>query len=190
MLKSSEYSLVTNLIYSKNIYWLPAACKVLLGALGIKKDKLDRNPALKGLLVYIFPGGASGKELASQCRRHNRHQFDPWVGKSSWGGHGNPLQYSCLENPMDREAWWATVHKAANSQTRLKWLSMHACANCKLSSSGATVYPRQAFRGQAEILRETMEYLLLAVTEYSLLMSPARNAVSKIYKAVTCTKLG
>jgi len=35
------------------------------------------------------------------------------------GGHSNPLQYSCLENPMDRGAWWATVHGVAKSQTRL-----------------------------------------------------------------------
>ena len=35
------------------------------------------------------------------------------------GGHGNPLQYYCLENPMDRGAWWATVHGVAKSQTRL-----------------------------------------------------------------------
>ena len=41
-------------------------------------------------------------------------------GRSPGGGHGNPLQYSCLENPMDREAWWATVYGAAKSQTQLK----------------------------------------------------------------------
>ena len=41
-------------------------------------------------------------------------------------GMANPLQYSCLENPMDREAWQATVHKVIKSQTRLKQLSMHA----------------------------------------------------------------
>ena len=44
----------------------------------------------------------------------------PGCGKSSGGGHGNPLQYSCLENPMDRGAWRATVHAVATSQTRLK----------------------------------------------------------------------
>ena len=43
----------------------------------------------------------------------------PGLGRSSSGGHGNPLQYSCLENPMDREAWWATVHGVTKSQTRL-----------------------------------------------------------------------
>ena len=41
------------------------------------------------------------------------------------GGHGSPLQYSCLENPMDRGAWWVTVHGVAESRTQLKRLSMH-----------------------------------------------------------------
>ena len=40
-------------------------------------------------------------------------------GRSPGGGHGNPLQYSCLENPMDRGAWWVTVHEVAKSQTQL-----------------------------------------------------------------------
>ena len=39
------------------------------------------------------------------------------VAESSGERHGNPLQYSCLENPMDREAWWATVHRVAESDT-------------------------------------------------------------------------
>ena len=39
----------------------------------------------------------------------------PGWGKSPGGSHGNPLQYSCLENPMDRGAWWATVHRVAKS---------------------------------------------------------------------------
>ena len=41
-------------------------------------------------------------------------------GRSPGGGHGKPLQYPCLENPMDREAWWSTVHRVAKSQTKLK----------------------------------------------------------------------
>ena len=44
-----------------------------------------------------------------------------------WYGNGNPLQYSCLENPVDRGAWWAAVYGVAQSWTRLKQLSMHAC---------------------------------------------------------------
>ena len=44
----------------------------------------------------------------------------PGLGRSPGGGHGNPLQYSCLENPMDRGARQATVHEVAKSQIRLK----------------------------------------------------------------------
>ena len=50
----------------------------------------------------------------------------PGSGRSPGGGHGNPLQYSCLENPMDRGTWKATVHGVAKSWTRLKRLSTHA----------------------------------------------------------------
>ena len=50
----------------------------------------------------------------------------PGSGRSPGGGHGNTLQYFCLENPMARGAWWAIVHGAAKSQTRLKQLSTHA----------------------------------------------------------------
>ena len=39
----------------------------------------------------------------------------PALGRYPGGGHGDPLQYSCLENPMDRGAWWATVHRVAES---------------------------------------------------------------------------
>ena len=49
-----------------------------------------------------------------------RIEFSPLVGKIPGGGHGNPLQYSCLENPMDRGAWRAIVHWVAKSQTQQK----------------------------------------------------------------------
>ena len=54
-----------------------------------------------------FPGGTSGKEPTCLIRRHKRLGFNPWAG----GGYGNPLQYSCLENPMDRGARQAIVHR-------------------------------------------------------------------------------
>ena len=50
----------------------------------------------------------------------------PELGRSSGGGHGNPLQYSCLENPMDRGALWATVHRVTQNQTGLKQQHMNA----------------------------------------------------------------
>ena len=57
------------------------------------------------------------------CRNCRRCWFDPLVGKSPGGGHDNPLQYSSLENSVNRGAWRATVHRVAKSQTRL---STHA----------------------------------------------------------------
>ena len=63
-----------------------------------------------------FPGATSGKEPICQCRRHKRCRFGfPGSGKSLGGGHGNPLQYSCLENLMDGGGWGATVHWVAES---------------------------------------------------------------------------
>ena len=53
----------------------------------------------------------------------------PGSGRSSEGGYGNPLHYSCLESPVDREAWWVIVHRVAKSLTRLKQLSTHIKRN-------------------------------------------------------------
>ena len=54
-----------------------------------------------------FPGSTSGEEPACHCRRCKKCKCDPWSGRSCGGGHGNWLQHSCLENPMDRGAWRA-----------------------------------------------------------------------------------
>ena len=53
----------------------------------------------------------------------------PGLGRSHGGGHGNPLWYSCLENPMDRGAWQATVPRVTKSWTQLRWLRVHACSS-------------------------------------------------------------
>ena len=84
-----------------------------------------------------FSGGPVVKTLHFQCKTH---WFDSWLGSLVAGdirdsssilglggyhgrGHGNPLQYSCLVNPIDRRAWQAPVHRVAKNQTWLKWLS-------------------------------------------------------------------
>ena len=80
-----------------------------------------------------FPGGSSSEEPPCHCRKQIRCRFHPWVRKIPWrrsgrspgGGQDNPLQYSCLENPMDRGAWRATVYTVAESWTRLKRLNAH-----------------------------------------------------------------
>ena len=69
-----------------------------------------------------FPGGSDGKESA--CNAGDPGSV-PGLERSPGEGHGNPLQYSCLENPTDREAWLATVRRVAKSQTQLKKFSMH-----------------------------------------------------------------
>ena len=55
-----------------------------------------------------FPGDSLVKLFACQCGRCRRCGCEPWVGKISWRRKWQPTQYSCLENPMDRGAWWAT----------------------------------------------------------------------------------
>ena len=69
------------------------------------------------------PGEASGKEPACQCRVHKQYSLIPGLGRSRGEGNGNPPQYSCLENPVDRGVWQATVHGVAKSLTRLKRFS-------------------------------------------------------------------
>jgi len=64
------------------------------------------GPEIEENVLQHFPGGSGGKE---SIRNSEDLGSSPWSGRSPGGGHGNPLQYSCLENPMDRGAWRATV---------------------------------------------------------------------------------
>ena len=80
------------------------------------------SPTFFGLPFW----GTSGKEPTCQCRRHKSCRFNPGLGRTLGGGHGNPFQYSCLENPIDQRAWRATVHAVTKSGTRPKQLSPHA----------------------------------------------------------------
>ena len=75
-------------------------------------------------------GGSEGK--ASACSVGDVSLI-PGSGRSRGEGNGNPLQCSCLENPTDRGAWWATVYGVAKSQTRLsEFTSLHftSCTHC------------------------------------------------------------
>ena len=90
-------------------------------------QKGTHEPTNSYLWVYNlslgFPNGSDSQESACNAEDPD---WIPGLGRSPGGEHGNPLQYSCLENPMDRGAWWATVHGVAKSQKGLKQLSMHA----------------------------------------------------------------
>ena len=92
---------------------------------------LDGKPQFRGqqekvkqrtLLLPAFPGSSAGKESA--CDAGDLSSI-PGSGRSPKGGDGYPLPYSCLENPMDRGAWQATVHGVTKSQAQLKRLSTH-----------------------------------------------------------------
>ena len=72
--------------------------------------------------IYIpkgFPDGLVSKESACNAGDTGVKGLSSRSGRSPGGGHGSPLQYSCLENPMDKGAWWATVHGVEKSGTRL-----------------------------------------------------------------------
>ena len=105
--------------FSRQEYWSGLLC--LLQVIFLTQGS---NWHLVGLLHWragsspLVPPGKQtelrGKESACQCRRC---RFNPGSGRSPGEGNGKPLQYFCLENPMDRGAWWAIVFK---SQTQLR----------------------------------------------------------------------
>ena len=97
-------------IIAKTIYWRVMA----LGTLYCHCHLISTTTLYKGL-----PGGSDGKESA--CNAGDQGLV-PGLGRSLGEGNGNPIQYSCLENSMDRGAWRATVHRLAKG---LKWLSMN-----------------------------------------------------------------
>ena len=109
------------------------ACCYALCLLCVKISFGDRSASTSVFKCFLeaeryegFLGGTSGREPAYQCRRHKRWDLIPGLERSPGGGHGNPPQYSCLENPMDRGAWWATVHGVTKSWTQLKPLNTGA----------------------------------------------------------------
>ena len=81
-----------------------------------KKNKGSQRPWLGEAAPQPPPAKAGdAKDMASA----------PGSGRSPGGGHCNPLQYSCLENPMDRGVWWAIVQRVTKSWIQLKQLCMH-----------------------------------------------------------------
>ena len=83
-----------------------------------------RRPVAEGIDVRCDQW-LNGKESVCNAGDAWDAALIPGLGRSPGGGHGNPLQYSCLEYPMDRGAWWATVHGVTKSQTWLMQLSTH-----------------------------------------------------------------
>jgi len=91
-----------------------------------KHTKHNKRPLGKPLAIYIYiPCWVA--QLVKKPPANEGDARDtgsnPGSRRSPGEGHGNPLQYSCLGNPMDRGAWWATVHRVTKSHAPLKWLS-------------------------------------------------------------------
>ena len=84
------------------------------------------------------PRGSDGEESACRCRTP---EFDPQVGKVPWRRAWLPTQYSCLENPKDRGAWWATVHGVTKSRTRLRDFTSHAVRQLSIDVGIPTKLP-------------------------------------------------
>ena len=85
--------------------------------------------------MSYFPSSSVGKKLSANVGAVGDTDSIPELGRSSGEGNGNLLQYSCLESPMDRGAWWATVHGVAKSGARL---SVHTCTHALVSGIGLT----------------------------------------------------
>ena len=86
---------------------------------GPGKEIIENEVLRVGLVsLWGFPGGTSGKEPADPGDIADAVSVPGWR-RSPGGGHDNSLQYSYLENPMDRTAWWPIVHRVAKSRTRL-----------------------------------------------------------------------
>ena len=83
----------------------------------------ERNPAMRVMgqemrpYTLGFPGGSVVKSPPASAGDTGDVGLIPGLGRSPGEGNGYPFQYSCLENPTDRGAWWASVHGAAKSQT-------------------------------------------------------------------------
>ena len=92
----------------------------------------------KGSYRWGFPSGSNGKEPA--CNAGDLGSILEW-GKSPGKGHDNPLQYSCLENPMDRGTWQATIHEAVKSRTQLSNTHTHTHTHTHNHNLGLPRWP-------------------------------------------------
>ena len=102
-------------MYVHHVFFTPSPVHVRLGC--------SHGLAIVNSTAMGFPGGAGVKTPSANAGEVRNGGSVLELGRSPGEGNGNPLQSSCLENYMDRGAWWATVHGAAKSRTRLKLLS-------------------------------------------------------------------
>ena len=92
-----------------------ALCSRGVAASGVWRDGRSYGFSRGVAMSWVFPGGKEPISVNAGDVRNS--SLIPGLGRSPEGGNGNPLQYSCLENPMDRGAWWVIVHGVAKSGT-------------------------------------------------------------------------
>ena len=126
-----------------------------------------------------LPRWLSSKESA--CNAGDMISVPGW-GRSPGEGNGNSLQYSCLENPMDREAWWVIVHSVAQTWTPLKWLHTHIPLN-KTQKLIPLCLPLQNRDHQKDLTSEKGTFDIPKKKEYH---QATRNAIFDLRLSIVC----
>ena len=116
ILKNTNYSEISQIIL-KFIYLFSFGCTASSWLHRLSLVAVWGCSLLWLLLFWGFPGGTVVENQAANTGHIGDLGSIPGSGRSPGGGHGNPLQYSCLENSMDRGAWRATVHRVTESDT-------------------------------------------------------------------------
>ena len=129
----------------------------------VSTEALRRPGRQQGSVYSRFSWGTCSPEIGGDFLRpqvvgqkwfsgSNRPSLVPlppaWPGE----GNGNPLQYSCLENPVDRGAWWAAIYGVTQSWTRLKRLSRHACMHWRRKWQPTPVFLPGESQGQRSLV--------------------------------------
>ena len=136
------------------------------------------------MLVRGFPGGTRGKNLPANAGDIRDTSSVSGLGRSPGGRHGSPLQYSCLENPMDRGACWTTVHGVAKSWTQLSdWAVTQPCWLMILNIFSHICCPfvyllwKNIYSSPLPILKSDFFFLLLVCRNslYTLYINPLSN---------------
>ena len=96
-----------------SLKWLDTGAQLISRIVGLGSQLLFFSPLKK--IAVSFPGSSVVKNLHASAEATGYTDLIPGSGRSPGGGNGNPFQCSCLENPMDRGAWRATVHGVTKS---------------------------------------------------------------------------
>ena len=128
--------------------------------------------------VWCFPGGSVVKSLPANAGDVGDSGLIPRLGRSPGARHDHPLQYSCLENPMDRGAWWATLHGVAKSQI---WLNNWAQIPAESSLSWLIQEPKQ----WPSLMLETSVHRINLVTLINSMRMTVSHMLSKAFFSKT-----